>query len=43
LSKYSHECRTQPSELVLLDQLVQVHTQQLEYQAKMLSMNEGIF
>ncbi len=42
LRKYSYKCCAQPSELVLFDQLVKIDTQQLEYQAEMLSVNESI-
>jgi hypothetical protein len=43
LSKHPHKSRTQPSELVLLDELVQIHTEQLEDETKMLLVNEGVF
>lgn len=43
LGKHPHECCTKPSKLILLDQLVQVHTEKLEYQAQMLLVNEGVF
>jgi hypothetical protein len=43
LSKHAHESRAQPSELVLFDKLVQIHTEQLEDETEMLFVNEGIF
>ena len=43
LRKDADQGRAQASELVLLDQLVQVDTKQLEDQAQVLPMNEGIF
>lgn len=33
LRKNPYQSRTQPSELVLLDKFVQVHTEQLKYEA----------
>ena len=43
LCKHPDECSAQSSELVLFNQLVQVDAQKLENQAKMLTMDEGIF
>jgi hypothetical protein len=43
LSKHPDKSRAQPSELVLLDELVQIHTEQLEDETKMLLVNEGVF
>lgn len=42
LRKYSHECGTQTTELVLLDQLVQVNAEQLKDKAKMLPVDERV-
>lgn len=43
LREYSNECRAQSAELVLLDELVKVHAEQLKHQTQMLPVNEGIF
>ena len=43
LCKDSDECGAKASKLILLDQLVQINTQQFEDQAEMLSMDEGVF
>jgi hypothetical protein len=43
LCEYPYQCGGQPAELILLDQFIQVDAQQLEYQAKMLPVNECIF
>lgn len=43
LRKHPHEGRTQTPELILLDELVEVDTEQLKCQAQMLTMDEGVF
>ena len=43
LRKHSDQRSAQSSELVLLDQLVQINAQQLEHQTQMLAMDEGVF
>ena len=43
LGEYANKSSTETTELVLLNQLVQIDAEQLEYQTKMLSMNECIF
>ena len=43
LRKNSHQRRAQNSELVLLDQLVQIDTEQLEHETQMLPVDEGVF
>lgn len=43
LGEHPYKGRAQPPELVLLDELVQVHTEQLEDKAKMLLVYEGVF
>lgn len=43
LGEDAHEGCAQSSELVLLDELIQVDTQQLKDQTQMLSVDEGIF
>lgn len=42
LSEYSHECSTQTTELVLLDELIQVDTQKLEDETEMLAVDKGV-
>jgi hypothetical protein len=42
LSKYPHKRRAKASELILLDQFIQIDAQQFEHQAEMLSVNECI-
>lgn len=42
LGEDTDERRTQPSELVLLDQLVEVDTEEFESKAKVLAVNEGV-
>lgn len=42
LCKYAHKCGRQSSELILLDQFVQVNAEQLENETEMLPMNEGV-
>ena len=42
LSKHPHKRGTQPSELILLDQLVKVDAEQFETQTEVLPVNEGI-
>ena len=43
LRKHPHESRTQTPELILLDKLIEVDTEQLKCQTKMLAMNESVF
>lgn len=42
LGKYAHQGRAKTSELVLLDQLVEVDTKQLEHKTKVLPVNESV-
>lgn len=42
LRKYPHKRRAQTAELILFDEFVQVHAQQLEDQAEMLAVDEGV-
>ena len=42
LRKHPHKRRAQSPELILLDQLIQIHGQQLKHQAKMLPVDERI-
>lgn len=42
LSEHPHECGTQSTELILLDQLVKINAEQLKHQAQMLAMDEGV-
>lgn len=43
LCEHPHKGRTETSELILLDELVQIDAQQLEHEAKMLLVYEGVF
>lgn len=43
LREDTHQSRAQTPELILLDELVQIHAKKFEHQTKMLPMNEGIF
>ena len=42
LGEHAHKGRAQSAELVLLDELVKIDTQQLEHQTQVLSVNEGV-
>jgi hypothetical protein len=42
LGKYSHQCGAQASELVLLDQLVEIDAQQFKDKTQMLSVYKSI-
>lgn len=42
LRKHADQGCTQPAELVLLDQFVEIDTQQLEDQAEVLPVDEGV-
>jgi len=42
LCEHANQRGTETSELVLLDEFVQIHAEQLENKAQMLSMDEGI-
>jgi len=42
LGEYTDKGCAKAAELVLLDQLVQVHAEKLEYQAQMLLVDEGV-
>lgn len=42
LRKYAYQRRAQPSELILFNQFVEVHAEQLKGQTEMLFMDEGI-
>ena len=42
LSKYSHKSRAEASELILLDQFIQIYRQQFKDQTKMLFVDESV-
>lgn len=42
LCEDADQCRTQPTELVLLDELVEVDTEELKGKAEVLAVNEGV-
>lgn len=42
LRKHAHQCRGQSTELILLDQFVEIDAQQFEDKAQMLPVNKGI-
>ena len=42
LGEYPDQCCAQPPELILLDQLVQIDTQQFKHQTEMLPVDERV-
>ena len=43
LGEHSNKSSTEAAELVLLDKLVKIHTQQLKDKTQMLAVDEGVF
>jgi len=43
LCKHSYERSTEATKLILLDQFVQIHTEEFKDKTQMLSMNERVF
>lgn len=42
LCKNADQCRTQPTELILLDELVEIYAEQLKHETQMLAMDKGV-